>query len=75
MSIINRIISIVFVGREPDTTISTSDYPKLKIWKKETMPVLKELERQKYINIRYTKKNVKFKIRKPITQSVVNRIC
>lgn len=73
--IVNRIVSVIFVGKGEGDTITTNDYPKLKIWKRETIPVLKELERQNYIKIRYTKHNMHFIVRKPITQTVVNKIC
>lgn len=75
MSLINDIVSAIFVGKQSGEEITTFDYPKLKIWKKETIPVLRELERQNYIKIRYTKHNIRFIIRKPITKKVVNSIC
>ena len=75
MSLLNNIISTIFIGKEVGEPVSTYDYPKLKVWGKETRPVLKELERLNYLKVRYNKHNITYIIKKPITQEVVDEIC
>ena len=66
-----QILNSILANEQVGVVISAKDYHQLKIWQKELMPVLKRLEKRKYIKIRYGRNNLGFKILKPINEKVV----
>lgn len=71
ISLHKQILTSILANEQVGVVISSKDYHQLKIWQKELMPILKQLEKQKYIRIKYGRNNLGFKILKPITKKVV----
>lgn len=70
-----KVVTGIFGNQEPGTKISTNDYTQILVWRKEIMPILKKLEDKHYINIRYGRKNITFKILNYIDEDIVKKCC
>lgn len=70
-----KVVTGIFANQKAGTTISTNDYTQILVWRREIMPILKKLEAKHYLNIRYGRKNITFKILNHIDEDVVKECC
>lgn len=74
LNLAQTILQSILLNKKVRTTITSKNQEKLQIWKQEIKPYLEELQDKGYIENLKAKIEIKFKIKKPITPTTIEKL-